>query len=121
MLTNYIFASAKNCHRDTLFSQFTSAIAECRRKFQGLHLRTKFVGDMLAVEILPRNSISLLNLAVTSIHNFAVTHNMKLNPGKCKEMVINFVAIDEPGRNCNRSINIKAQHKTRRAAITQKS
>ena len=30
-------------------------------------------------------------MAVTSIHNFAVTHNMKLNPGKCKEMVINFM------------------------------
>ena len=29
------------------------------------------------------------------------------------------VAIDEPGGNRNRSINIKAQHKTRRAAITQ--
>ena len=28
-------------------------------------------------------------------------------------------AIDEPGGNRNRSINIKAQHKTRRAAITQ--
>ena len=55
------------------------------------HLRTKFVDDTSAVEILPRNSISLLNMAVTSIHNFAVTHNMKLNPGKCKEMVINFM------------------------------
>ena len=30
-------------------------------------------------------------MAVSSIHNFAVTHNMKLNPGKCKEMVINFM------------------------------
>ena len=55
------------------------------------HLRTKFVDDTSAVEILPRNSISLLNMAVTSIYNFAVTHNMKLNPGKCKEMVINFM------------------------------
>ena len=54
------------------------------------HLRTKFVDDTSAVEILPRNSIILLNVAVSSIHNFAVTHNMKLNPGKCKEMVINF-------------------------------
>ena len=30
-------------------------------------------------------------MAVSSIHNFAVTHNMKLNPGECKEMVINFM------------------------------
>ena len=41
------------------------------------HLRTKFV------EILPRNSICLFNVAVSRIH--------KLNPGKCKEMVINFM------------------------------
>ena len=38
------------------------------------HMRTKFVDDTSAVEILPRNSISLLNVAVSSIHNFAVTH-----------------------------------------------
>ena len=31
------------------------------------------------------------------------------------------VAIDEPGGNRNRSINIKAQHQTRRAAMTQYS
>ena len=55
------------------------------------HLRTKFVDDTSAVEILPRNSISLLNVAVSSINNFAVTHSMKLNPGKCKEMVVNFM------------------------------
>ena len=55
------------------------------------HLRTKFVDDTSAVEILPRNSISLLNMAVSSIQDYAVTHNMKLNPRKCKEMVINFM------------------------------
>ena len=53
------------------------------------HLRI-FVDDTSAVEVLPRNSISLLNMAVSSIHNFAVTHNMKLNQGKCKE-IINFM------------------------------
>ena len=30
-------------------------------------------------------------MAVSSIHDFALTHNMKLNPTKCKEMVINFM------------------------------
>ena len=40
------------------------------------HFRTKFVDDTSAVEILPRNSISLLNMAVTSIYNFVVKHNM---------------------------------------------
>ena len=48
------------------------------------HLRTKFVDDTSAVEILPRNSISLLNMAVSSILNFDVMHNMKLNP--CRKM-----------------------------------
>ena len=47
------------------------------------HLRTKFVDDISAVEILPRNSISLLNMAVSSIHDFTITHHMKLNPRKC--------------------------------------
>ena len=55
------------------------------------HLRAKFVDDTSALEILPRNSISLLNMAVFSTHDFAVTHKMKLNPTKCKEMVINFM------------------------------
>ena len=56
-------------------------------------LRIKFVDDTSALEILPRNSISLLNYVVTDIHEFASSHNMKLNPGKCKEMFINFIII----------------------------
>ena len=55
------------------------------------HLRTKFVDDTSVAEILPRNLISVLNMAVFSTQDFAVTHNMKLNPRKCKEMVINFM------------------------------
>ena len=54
-------------------------------------LRIKFVDDTTALEIIPRNSISLLNQVATDIHEFASTHNMKLNPGKCKEMFINFM------------------------------
>ncbi len=46
-------------------------------------LRIKFVDDSSALEILPRNSISLLNYVVTDIHEFASSHNMKLNPGTC--------------------------------------
>ena len=52
------------------------------------HLRIKFVDDITALEILPRNGISLLNVAVNDIHN------MKLNPKKCKEMLINFMQND---------------------------
>ena len=54
-------------------------------------LRIQFVDDTTALEIIPRNSISLLNHVATDIHEFASTHNMKLNPGKCKEMSINFM------------------------------
>ena len=52
----------------------------------GSHLSIKFVDDTTTLQILPRNGISLLNVAVTDIHKFSVEHNMKLNPKKCKEM-----------------------------------
>ena len=55
------------------------------------HLRVKFVDDTTALEILPRNGISLLNLVVNDIQNFSMNHNMKLNPKKCKEMLFNFM------------------------------
>ena len=40
---------------------------------------------------IPRNGISLLNVAVNDIHKFSIEHSMKLNPKKCKEMLINFM------------------------------
>lgn len=55
------------------------------------YLHIKFVDDLSAVEILPRNSISLLNITASDIQNFSIEHNMKLNPPKCKEMLINFM------------------------------
>ena len=55
------------------------------------NLRTKFVDDTSVLEIIPRNAISVLNNAAADIHNFAIEHNMKLNPTKCKEMLINFL------------------------------
>ena len=55
------------------------------------HLRTKFVDDTAALEIIPRSSISYLNRTVDELHQFSVNHNMSLNPLKCKEMVINFM------------------------------
>ena len=60
-------------------------------------LHIKFVDDTSAIEILPRNSISLLNSAVTDIQQFAIDHNMRLNPPKCKEMLINFM---QSNRTC---------------------
>ena len=43
---------------------------------------------------LPRNGISLLNVAVNDIHELSIEHNMKLNPKKCKEMLIKFMQND---------------------------
>ena len=50
------------------------------------HLRIKFVDDTSAIEIIPRNSISILDYAVLDIYSFAIAHNMKLilqNVKKC--------------------------------------
>ena len=54
-------------------------------------LRIKFMDDTSAFEIIPRNSISLLNTAVFDAQDFTIAHNMKLNPTKCKEMLVNFL------------------------------
>ena len=54
-------------------------------------LQIKFVYGTSAFEIIPRNSISLLNTTVFDAQDFIIAHNMKLNPTKCKEMLINFL------------------------------
>ena len=54
-------------------------------------LHIKYVDDTSVLEIIPRNSISLLNTVASDIHQFAKSHNMRLNPAKCKEMRINFL------------------------------
>ena len=56
------------------------------------HLRTKYVDDTTVLEVIPRNSLSMLDIVVRDIHEYCVSHKMKLNPKKCKEMVINFIA-----------------------------
>ena len=55
------------------------------------HMRSKYVDDTTAIEIIPRNSISILDLVVREIHDYCIEHKMKLNPKKCKEMYINFM------------------------------
>ena len=54
-------------------------------------LKIKFVDDTTPFEILPRNSMSLLNFDFNYTQYFSESHNMKLNPPKCKQMVINFM------------------------------
>ena len=55
------------------------------------YLRSKFVDDTAALEIIPRNSISYLNNTVDELHQFSINQNTSLNPLKCKNMVNNFM------------------------------
>ena len=52
------------------------------------HMRTKYVDDTTAFEIIPRNSISMLDVVVREIHDYCIEHKMKLNPRKCN---VNFM------------------------------
>ena len=58
---------------------------------QSWGVRIKFVDDLTALEVVPRNSPSLLNVIVDDIHAFAVNNNMRLNPRKCKTMTVDFL------------------------------
>ena len=53
--------------------------------------RAKFVDDLTALEIIPRNSPSMLNFIVDDTQRFTVKNNMCLNPPKCKSMTISFL------------------------------
>lgn len=53
--------------------------------------RIKFVDDLTAMEIVPRNSPSLMKFIVSDIQSFAWDNNMKLNPDKCKDMTVDFL------------------------------
>ena len=55
---------------------------------QSWDARIKFVDGLTVLEVVPRNSPSLLNVAVDDIHAFAVNNNMRLNPRKCKSMTV---------------------------------
>ena len=45
-------------------------------------METKFVDDTTALEIIPRNSMSLTNIVADNINDFAESNHMKLNPKK---------------------------------------
>ncbi len=53
----------------------------------------KFVDDTSALEIVPRCSPSLLPVVVDEVNNFATDRGMKLNPNKCREMLISFFKV----------------------------
>ena len=47
--------------------------------------------DLTVLEVVPRNSPSLLNVVVNDIHAFAVSNDVRLNPRKCKSMTVDFL------------------------------
>ena len=51
-------------------------------------MRTKYVDDTTTLEIIPRNSFSMLDVVVREIHDYCIEHKMKLNPRKCN---VNFM------------------------------
>ena len=55
--------------------------------------RAKFVDDLTALEIVPRNSPSVMSHIVVDIQSFAEMNNMELNPdhNKCKDMIVDFL------------------------------
>ena len=53
--------------------------------------RAKFVDDLVVVETIPRNSISVMDLVAREIQQYCMDQKMKLNPKKCKEMFVNFM------------------------------
>ena len=53
--------------------------------------RLKYVDDTTVFEVVPRCSTSYLQFAVNDIRSFASDKGMRLNPKKCRELVINFL------------------------------
>jgi hypothetical protein len=53
--------------------------------------RIKYVDDLTAMEIVPRNSPSLMKFTVSEIQSFAWQNKMRLNREKCKDMTIDFL------------------------------
>ena len=51
-----------------------------------------YVNDTTVLEVIPRNFISMLDIAVRDIQEYCISHKMKWNPKKCKKMVIKFMA-----------------------------
>ena len=48
----------------------------------------KYVDDITISEVVPLNGNSVLQLELDNINSWALANDMKLNPGKCKEIVV---------------------------------
>jgi len=56
------------------------------------YMRSKYVDDTTAFEIIPRNSLGILDLVVREIHDYCIEPTQdETKSKKCKEMYINFI------------------------------
>ena len=55
--------------------------------------RGKFVDDLTLLEIVPRNSPPVMNFLVEDIHQYANSHNMRLNPKNVIQWRLTFLSI----------------------------
>lgn len=53
--------------------------------------RIKYVDDLTILEVIPRNSLSVIKYLVNDINSFADCNNIQLNPSKCKLMRVDFL------------------------------
>ena len=51
----------------------------------------KYVDDLTILEVIPRNSPSVMKYLVNDVNSFAHCNNMQLNPSKCKLMRVDFL------------------------------
>ena len=52
--------------------------------------RIKYIDDLTILEVIPRNSPSVMKYLVNDVNSFAHCNNMQLNPSKCKLMGVDF-------------------------------
>ena len=48
-------------------------------------MRSKYADDTTAIEIIPRNTICILNLGVREIHDYCIEYKMILNQKNAKK------------------------------------
>ena len=53
--------------------------------------RAKYVDDLAVLEVVPRNTPSMLNFIVNEIEPYAISNNMNLSFSKCKELFVGFL------------------------------
>ena len=56
--------------------------------------RAKYVDELTVLEVVPRNTPSMLNFIVNEIEPYAISNNMRLSPSKSKELFVSFLRID---------------------------